>query len=162
MEFVMKIRIEIIDEDGVKTSMEVEENVKSSKVADKLIKFMQDTGIPVHHVSGSSSSSYFHTEDDVNRASMTLKERLRLFLKYEFSNRWFTSSDAKLNYETNYNTDIALSTVSTYLARLYREGFLTRRGTRKQMEYHIKTIKPEAKSIDLSVETIRAEGKFRD
>ncbi|OFV67173.1 MAG: hypothetical protein SCAL_001707 [Candidatus Syntrophoarchaeum caldarius] len=158
----MKIHLEIIDDDGFKTSVETENDVKSPKTAAKLIKFMQDAGIPVHHIGGSSSSPYLHSEKDVNESSMTLKERLRLFLKFEFENRWFTSSDVKLGYELNYATDIPLSTVSTYLARLCREGFLVRRGTRKQMEYHLKGQKRNDIATDLSIDHQRTEEQLRD
>jgi len=158
---MMKIRLEITDEDGVKTSVEAEGDIKSSKIADKIIKFMQDAGIPVHHVSGSSSPPNFHIEEDVNERFLTLKDRLRLFLKYDLKKTWFTSSDVKSGYETSYETEIALSTVSTYLARLYREGFLKRRGTRRQLEYCLKHERPEEKELGISVDDANTAGEFR-
>lgn len=157
----MKIRLEITDKDGVKTSVEAEGNIKSSKIADKIIKFMQDAGIPVHHLSGSSSPPKLHTEEDVNKRFLTLKERLRLFLKYEFKKTWFTSSDVKSGYETSYETEIALSTVSTYLARLYREGLLKRRGTRRQLEYRLKRESQEEKELGISFDGVDTAGEFR-
>jgi len=159
---MMKIRLEIIDDDGFKRSVETEHDIKSPKTAAKLIKFMQDAGIPVHQSGGSSSGPYLHSEKNVSETSMTLKERLRLFLKFEFENGWFTSSDVKLGYELNYTTNIPLSTVSTYLARLCREEFLIRRGTRKQMEYRLKGQKRGATATNLVIDQRKAEGQLRD
>ncbi|RJS70951.1 MAG: hypothetical protein CW694_06390 [Candidatus Syntrophoarchaeum sp. WYZ-LMO15] len=157
----MKIRLEITDEDGVKTSIEAEGDIRTERVAEKLIKFMQDAGIPVHHLSGSSSGPHLHSDVNVTEDLMTLKERMRLFLKYEFSNRWFTSSDVKSSYEAHYGVGIGLSTVSTYLARLYREGFLLRRGTRKQMEYRLRITKCADEASEIPVDSADAGARLR-
>jgi len=54
-----------------------------------------------------------------------------MFLRYEYSGIWFSSLDVKKKYESVYGT-IGLSTVSTYLARMYRENILELRGNRNQ------------------------------
>ncbi len=69
--------------------------------------------------------------------ALTLKERLQMFLKYEYPKVWFSSIDVKNQYERIYG-NIGISTVSTYLARMCREGVLERRGNRVQREYRIK------------------------
>ncbi len=70
-------------------------------------------------------------------SQLTLKERLEMFLRFEFPRMWFSSFDVKKRYEDVYG-NISLSTVSTYLARMYRDNSLERRGNRTQREYHIK------------------------
>ncbi len=70
-------------------------------------------------------------------SQLTLKERLEMFLRFEFPRIWFSSFDVKKRYEDVYG-NISLSTVSTYLARMYRDNLLERRGNRTQREYHIK------------------------
>lgn len=67
----------------------------------------------------------------------TIKERLRLFLKFEFGGEWFQSARVKEMYEAQYGEEIKISTVSTYLTRLYGEGFLERRGNRVEREYRV-------------------------
>lgn len=68
---------------------------------------------------------------------LTLKERLEMFLRFEYPRVWFSSLDVKRRYESVYGK-INLSTVSTYLARMYRDNILERRGNRNQREYHFK------------------------
>lgn len=46
-------------------------------------------------------------------------DRLEHFIKFEFSNTWFTSQELRERYETVAD-DIKLSTVSTYLSRMNR------------------------------------------
>jgi len=74
---------------------------------------------------------------DLSADKPTIKERLSLFLKFEFSGQWFTSLVVKSRYERQYGEEIKLSTVSTYLTRLTSEGFLERRGNRVEREYHV-------------------------
>jgi len=69
--------------------------------------------------------------------TLTLKERLEMFLRFEYPRVWFTSLDVKKQYESVYGK-IGLSTVSTYLARMSRENILIRRGNRSQREYRFK------------------------
>ncbi len=69
--------------------------------------------------------------------SLTLKERLEMFLRFEYPRVWFSSHDVKKRYESIYG-NIGLSTVSTYLARMYRYDLLERRGNRNQREYRLK------------------------
>ena len=69
--------------------------------------------------------------------SLTIKERLELFLHFEYQDNWFTSLDVKRDYDRVYGT-INLSTVSTYLSRLYRENKLERWGNRNQRKYRLK------------------------
>ena len=74
---------------------------------------------------------------DLSADKPTIKERLSLFLKFEFSGQWFTSLVVKDRYERQYGEEIKLSTVSTYMTRLTSEGFLERRGNRVEREYHV-------------------------
>jgi hypothetical protein len=58
-------------------------------------------------------------------------------LRFEYPRVWFSSLDVKRQYESVYGK-INLSTVSTYLARMYRDNILERRGNRTQREYRFK------------------------
>ncbi|MBP2030391.1 hypothetical protein J2755_001325 [Methanohalophilus levihalophilus] len=67
-------------------------------------------------------------------APLTISERLELFLKYEFPRMWATSQDIQQHYETVYGP-IKLSTVSTYLSRMFHKNLVDRRGNRNRREY---------------------------
>jgi hypothetical protein len=69
--------------------------------------------------------------------TLSIKERLEMFLRFEYPVAWFSSLDVKRQYE-NYYGKIGLSTISTYLARMCHENKLIRRGNRNQREYHFK------------------------
>ncbi|KAF5421899.1 MAG: hypothetical protein C5S45_03110, partial [Candidatus Methanocomedens sp.] len=69
--------------------------------------------------------------------SLTIKQRLELFLNFEYTGQWFTSLEVKRDYDRVYG-NINLSTVSTYLSRMYRENKLERMGNRNQRKYHIR------------------------
>jgi len=86
--------------------------------------------------------------------SLSVRERLELFLKYEYPQVWFTSTDIKNHYERVYDP-INQSTVSTYLARMCARGVLERRGNRVQREYKVyetattpKHVLPIAQSVN--------------
>lgn len=72
--------------------------------------------------------------DKFSDSKLTISERLELFLKYEHPREWSTSQQIQQNYERVYG-EIKLSTVSTYLSRMYRKNLLERRGNRTQREY---------------------------
>ncbi|MCL7476095.1 MAG: hypothetical protein SCH39_07225 [Methanosarcinales archaeon] len=88
--------------------------------------------------------------------SLTIKERLELFLNFEYKGHWFTSLEVKSDYDRIYGP-INLSTVSTYLSRLYREDKLERTGNRNQRRYCIKELSemPEYPSETAQFQAIR-------
>lgn len=73
-------------------------------------------------------------QERLNDMSLTINERLELFLKYEYPRVWFSSHDVQQHYERIYG-EIKQSTVSTYLSRMFRKNLLERRGNRTQREY---------------------------
>ncbi|MHC1636755.1 MAG: hypothetical protein ACXQTU_01095 [Candidatus Nezhaarchaeales archaeon] len=82
--------------------------------------------------SAESSSSQSETQEQ------TLMERFRQVIEENFSDgSWFTSKDVLDAYRRIYNENLKLSTVSTYLLRLYNSGFLERRGERKNRLYRV-------------------------
>jgi hypothetical protein len=81
----------------------------------------------------------------MNDSSLTINERLELFLKYEYPRIWFSSQDIQKQYERIYG-EIKQSTVSTYLSRMFRKNILARRGNRTQREYRyiVDELEPES------------------
>ena len=82
-------------------------------------------------------------QDRLNDMSLTISERLELFLRYEYPRVWFSSQDVQQHYERVYGT-IKQSTVSTYLSRMFRKALLERRGNRTQREYRYIADEPES------------------
>ncbi|OPY54852.1 MAG: hypothetical protein A4E48_00192 [Methanosaeta sp. PtaU1.Bin060] len=125
----MKIRIEIEDKD-LKSSHEFEsQNMDGEVLRDKIIGFLSASGV---------------FEGDEGRAGVsrpldsggTLMGKLESFIRFEFANTWFTTQELRERYETVAD-DIKLSTVSTYLSRMNRDGFLERRGNRNNRQYRL-------------------------
>ena len=73
-------------------------------------------------------------QERIGDTKLTINERLELFLKYEYPRVWFSSHDIQQHYEKIYGP-IKLSTVSTYLSRMFGKNLLERRGNRTQREY---------------------------
>jgi DNA-binding transcriptional regulator PaaX len=87
-------------------------------------------------------------------------DRLGSFIKFEFSNTWFTTQELRERYETVAD-DIKLSTVSTYLSRMNRDGQLDRKGNRNNRQYRLlEEIEPEMMQNQNSYEKRKAEGRW--
>lgn len=134
----MRIRIEIEDE-GLKSSHEFEsQNMDGEALRDKIIGFLSASGI----FEGKDERGVLAPARNYSSGG-TLMDRLESFIKYEFTNTWFTSQELRERYETVAD-DIKLSTVSTYLSRMNRDGLLEKRGNRNNRQYRlIEMIEPE-------------------
>ncbi|MFQ6050202.1 MAG: hypothetical protein ACE5K4_00750 [Candidatus Hydrothermarchaeota archaeon] len=69
--------------------------------------------------------------------NMSRKEKLFLLLREMHPNEWVKSQQLKREYINIFEEDLPLSSVSTYLARLHKDGFVERRGSRAQREYRL-------------------------
>jgi len=138
----MKMKLEAIDEDGVKTSMEFEGDLDKEVILERISKFIEALNLSSKPSTKSSSSALQPNQnsqkeiDLSNYNQLTIKKRLKLFLIVKFENQWFTSREVKRKYDKEYQ-EIGLSTVSTYLSRMAKEGYLQRRGNRVEREYKI-------------------------
>lgn len=127
----MRIRIEIED-GGLKSIHEFEsQNMDGEALRDKIISFLSASGI----FEGKDERSALSPTRDYG-SSGTLMDRLESFIKFEFSNTWFTSQELRERYETVAD-DIKISTVSTYLSRMNRDGLLEKRGNRNNRQYRL-------------------------
>ena len=128
----MKIRIEI-DDKGLKSTYEFEtQSMERDALREKIISYLAAANI----FSNPDESTYVSRDYDSNG---TLMNRLELFIKYEFPDKWFTSQELKEKFETVAD-DIKLSTVSTYLSRMNHDGLLERKGNRNYRQYRLISI----------------------
>jgi len=124
----MKVKIEI--EDGGMKSTHVFEG---AVVRERIIDFLAAAGVFTEAADGLREAAPPKAED--NR---TLRDRLEIFVREEFAVSWFSSNELKDRYEA-VSDEIKLSTVSTYLSRMYYDGVLERRGNRTQRQYRLVT-----------------------
>ena len=133
MKMVVKVRVEVINEEGMKTSMEregdfMDESFKPSIIS-SMVKFLEDE-LP---------SPFLSDPSEVDSEDLTIKERLAYFLRYDKRSPgdWFTSSQIRRIYEEAYGEQVGISTLSTYLANMHSEGILVRKGSRAKREYRL-------------------------
>ncbi len=149
----MKIRIEIEGKD-LKSSHEFEsQNMDGEVLRDKIIGFLSASGV-FEGDEGHAGAPRGH------EGSGTLMGKLESFIRFEFSNTWFTTQALRERYETVAD-DIKLSTVSTYLSRMNRDGLLERRGNRNNRQYRlIEKIDQEITHHQSSYDRRKAEGRW--
>jgi len=124
----MKVKIEIED-NGMKSTHVFEGAI----IREKIIDFLAAAGV----FSGGAIEVQ-ETAQPKSETNRTLRDRLEIFVREEFPDSWFSSNDLKDRYEA-VSDDIKLSTVSTYLSRMYYDGVLERRGNRNQRQYRLVT-----------------------
>ncbi len=121
-----EVYIHLVKDDGTRAQAEFSGKflaISATKFIMSAVKSKTEASLPASLSTGIESEP------------LTLKERLEMFLRFEYPRVWFSSLDVKRHYESVYG-NISLSTVSTYLARMYRDNILERRGNRNQREYH--------------------------
>jgi hypothetical protein len=122
-----EVQISIVKDDGTKASAEFSgefSNISATKFILSAVKERPEL-------------KELAIVEESHKESLTLKERLEMFLRFEYPRVWFTSLDVKRHYESVYGK-INLSTVSTYLARMHRDDILDRRGNHNMREYRFK------------------------
>lgn len=137
----MKINVEIIYDDGTKTVVSFEGSLVKERVL-QMIEALDFQLTPTETSSRLTSQDFAQDIALLSDETLTVKERLKLLLRYEYPGVWFTSKEAKAHYE-RVSGHIPLSTVSTYLSRMHRAGILERRGSRAQREYRYISKAPE-------------------
>lgn len=136
---VRRYKIEIVDsERNLKATLTLEGDV-SPQLAASLVEELSEKlsrGEIVEEVpEGGASEAGAGVFPDPENLSM--KDKFELLLLKYFQYGWFTSTDVHEQF-TRVFGKTSLSVVSTYLARLYSEGFLERKGTKKQYYYRLK------------------------
>jgi len=119
----MRVRIEVEYDDGTRNIFQFEGNITREKLM-RCLEMIDLETIP--HPSA-------HEEEH----RYSLIKQLEYFLRITYPRRWFTSSDVKDAFAKTHGIDIKPTTLSTYLARMYEENILERRGGRRQWQYRV-------------------------
>jgi len=145
----MEIKVNVDEKSGKITQLTVSADgvdmAAIQKALSSISKNLSQPGAPVSEPEAMESKL---AELLADKHKYTIKERLRMFLKYEFRGEWFTTVQVKEKYGAMYGEEIKLSTVSTYLTRLFNEGYLERRGNRVEREYHVIAVNIEEKAVE--------------
>lgn len=135
MQISKKIKIEIEDNDGEKYNISVQGRFSKDKIA----KILQ----VIDSIEDSTPQSLHETNQQHNHISHSvgLGDALWNIITDNLADKKFSSSDVSCMYRKIYNQDIYLSIVSTYLARFFTRGKLSRIKHRKEWIYSL--IRPE-------------------
>jgi AAA15 family ATPase/GTPase len=80
------------------------------------------------------NNQYQQPSIPVTKTSM---DKIIDLIKNNLNNSWFTSKDISLIYTEQYRDNIKSSTISTYLTRLYNNGYIERKGNRSCWQYKL-------------------------
>ncbi len=132
----IKVRVEVWKDDLELTSMESRYESLSEALSPFASKDI------ANFLANKRSMFASNTPFDLEQESLTIKERLASFLRYDerAPKGWFTSSEAQRIYEAIYGEPVRLSTISTYLASLHVDGVLERKGSRAKRDYRVLTV----------------------
>ena len=130
MEFLL---LKATDEGGMMTSMERQDILPSEILKTPMIRSIMKS------MEDQLSLFSINNPHGVRSEDLTTKERLASFLRYDerAPKDWFTSSQVKQLYEEVYKNNVKFSTLSTYLASMYSEGILMRKGSRAMRQYRL-------------------------
>jgi hypothetical protein len=117
-----KLKIEICDGNGDQVTVAMSGSVSKKRILQIIDLFdnKDDQKIPA-----------------VNNVTKTAMDKLLGLIKSKSSKSWFTSKNLSLMYREQYHESIKPSTMSTYLTRLYNDGYLERNGNRSCWQYHV-------------------------
>jgi hypothetical protein len=126
--------------------------MEGEDIREKIIGFLTASGV------------FSNVDEDAHAAKSydigeTLMERLEKFIRYEFPDAWFTSQELRERYET-VSDDIKISTVSTYLSRMNRDGLVERKGNRNNRQYRLIQMIPDLQQNNGLQQKRRAESRW--
>ncbi|MDI9643782.1 MAG: hypothetical protein QFX35_01020 [Candidatus Verstraetearchaeota archaeon] len=129
-----KIKIEICDTNGEQITVAMSGQMSKEKLL-QILQIFEDPSTPAPQKSS---------------VLKTTKEKLMGIITADLNKVWFTSKDLSLLYQERYREPIKASTISTYLTRLYSNGYLERKGNRSCWQYRLVS-NVSANQIDLVV-----------
>jgi len=95
----------------------------------------------VNNMLGKESSGLEDAEDIPieNALDLPVYERVKLLISTAFGmGSWFTTNELCESFQDIFGNQLKTTTASTYLARLYEEGFLERSGSRNERKYNLR------------------------
>jgi hypothetical protein len=116
-----RLRVEFCDENGEQVTVAI----SGQHAKDRLFQIINLF---------ENSESLNHQEENVTMTSM---QKIIEMIRTQANSIWFTGKDLSLLYTEKYHVTIKPSTISTYLSRLYANGYLERKGNRSCWQYRL-------------------------
>ena len=128
-----KVKVEMSDDQDNKVTITFE-----GKLDEKSLKTLISSA---NNILGKGTPTIDSSEDiNIEDAlELPVYEKVKLLISTAFGmGSWFTTNDLCESYQDVHNMQLKTTTGSTYLARLYEEGFLERSGNRNERKYKLK------------------------
>lgn len=130
----MKLKEFVLEsEKGGKVTVSFDGSFTPEAIMEVLGKFQDDSSGPENQ-SKTDIQAPPHSNDELD--SKSIREKLEVIVN-RIKYGWFTSEQVRELYRNQFGEEIKPSTVSTYLARLFNENALERRGSRAKREYQL-------------------------
>ena len=130
----MKLKEFILEnEKGGKVTVSFDGSFTPESIMEVLEKFQDTSSDPENQ---SKITNHTAPKSNGDSDSKSIREKLELIVN-QIKYGWFTSDQVKELYQNQFHEELKPSTVSTYLARLFNENSLDRRGSRAKREYHL-------------------------
>jgi hypothetical protein len=128
-----KIKFEISDDEN-KVSITFEGKVTQKR--------LQELVASANNLLGKKEIEQIEEQSDIpieDALDKPLYQRVKLVISTVYKmGTWFTTNEICDSYKDLFKADLKMTTASTYLARLYNEGYLNRRGSRNERKYNLK------------------------
>lgn len=95
----------------------------------------------VNNMLGKESVNLEDIEDIpiIDALDLPVYERVKLLISTAFGmGSWFTTNEICESFQDIFSHQLKTTTASTYLARLYEEGFLERSGSRNERKFNLR------------------------
>lgn len=128
-----KVKVEMSDDQDNKVTITFE-----GKLDEKSLKSLI---VSANSILGKGAEAYEDAEDIPIQDALDLPvfERVKLLISTAFGmGSWFTTNDLCDSYQDIIGGQLKTTTGSTYLARLFEDGFLDRSGSRNERKYKLK------------------------
>ena len=132
-----KMRVELFDSEGNRYTIAFEGQVTRDKALRLLDLVELLGGMPGEGATSGASNV-------LTSSSLSRFEKLRMVVQKNLPLIWFSSKDVQSIYEQELKEPISLSTVSAYLARMTKRGFLLRAGESSNLKYKVTPQIPHA------------------
>jgi hypothetical protein len=128
-----KVKVEMSDEQDNKVTITFE-GVLNEKSLKNLV-------VSANNILGKGTVESLEDAQDItleDALDLSLYDKVKLLISTVFgSGAFFTSNELCESYQDIFGINLKITTASTYLARLYEEGFLTRSGSRNERKYQL-------------------------
>ncbi|MHA1378477.1 MAG: hypothetical protein ACTSRG_08855 [Candidatus Helarchaeota archaeon] len=136
-----KGKIEIdFDEKGNVKKLTFGEEVDTSKIMEIVNNIRNPQNVGTDNKNQEKSPINMRRNENMDLEDLSIKDKLMILIR-QIKYGWFTSKDIQELYTNEYGEEVKISTISTYLSRLYEEKTLDRRGSRKRREFQLVTEK---------------------